>query len=66
MIFKETKCHVNTSLRLVGGMHPLHPPLCPRLLTSWKREHQRNEPLEWRRQNNTVDDEMDADFAHLT
>jgi len=29
MIFNETKCHVNTSLGLVGGMHP---PLCPRLL----------------------------------
>jgi len=27
MIFNEIKCHVNTSLGLVGGMHP---PLCPR------------------------------------
>ena len=26
MIFYEIKCHVNTSLGLVGGMHPLHPP----------------------------------------
>jgi len=25
MIFNEIKCHVNTSLGLVGGMHPLHP-----------------------------------------
>ena len=31
MIFNEIKCHVNTSLGLVGGMHPLHPSLCPRL-----------------------------------
>jgi len=31
MIFNEIKCHVNTSLGLVGGMHPLHIPLCPRL-----------------------------------
>jgi len=31
IIFNEIKCHVNTSLGLVGGMHPLHPPLCPRL-----------------------------------
>jgi len=23
----EIKCHVNTSLGLVGGMHPLHPPV---------------------------------------
>jgi len=28
MIFNEIKRHVNTSLGLVGGMHP---PLCPRL-----------------------------------
>jgi len=28
MIFNKIKCHVNTSLGLVGGMHP---PLCPRL-----------------------------------
>jgi len=27
-IFNEIKFHVNTSLGLVGGMHP---PLCPRL-----------------------------------
>jgi len=26
MIFSEIKCHVNTCLGLVGGMHPLHPP----------------------------------------
>jgi len=26
MIFNEIKGHVNTSLGLVGGMHPLHPP----------------------------------------
>ena len=32
MIFNEIKCHVKTSLGLVGGMHPLHPPLCPRLV----------------------------------
>jgi len=32
MIFNEIKCHVNTSLGLAGGMHPLHPPLCPRLI----------------------------------
>jgi len=25
MIFNEIKCRVNTSLGLVGGMHPLHP-----------------------------------------
>ena len=31
MIFNEIECHVNTSLGLVRGMHPLHPPLCPRL-----------------------------------
>jgi len=31
MIFNEIKCHINTSLGLVGGMHSLHPPLCPRL-----------------------------------
>jgi len=33
MIFNEIKCHVNTNIGLVGGMHPLHPPLCPRLRT---------------------------------
>ena len=27
IIFNEIKCHVNTSLGLVGRMHPLHPPL---------------------------------------
>jgi len=27
MICNEIKCHVNTSLGLVRGMHPLHPPL---------------------------------------
>ena len=26
LIFNEIKCHVNTSLGLVGVMHPLHPP----------------------------------------
>jgi len=26
MIFNEIKCHVNTSLGLVGWMYPLHPP----------------------------------------
>jgi len=31
MILNEIKCHVNTSLGLVGGMHPVLPPLCPRL-----------------------------------
>jgi len=30
MIFSEIKCHVNTCLGLVGGMHPLHPPSCVR------------------------------------
>ena len=30
MIFNEIKCHVNTSLGLMGGMHP---PLYPRLLS---------------------------------
>jgi len=34
MIFNEIKCHVNTSLGLVGRMHPLHPPLCPPLVTN--------------------------------
>jgi len=34
MIINEIKCLVNISLGLVGGMHPLHPPLCPRLLTT--------------------------------
>ena len=32
MIFNEIKGHVNTSLGLVRGMNPLHPPLCPRLV----------------------------------
>jgi len=27
MIFNEIKCHVNTSLGLVGGMHPCIPPV---------------------------------------
>jgi len=27
MIFNDIKCHVNTSLGLVGEMHPLHPPV---------------------------------------
>jgi len=26
MLFNEIKCHVNTSLGLVGRMHPQHPP----------------------------------------
>jgi len=30
MIFSEIKCHVNTSLGLVGGKHPLHPSPCAR------------------------------------
>jgi len=30
MICNEIKCHVNTSLGLVGGMHPLHAPSCVR------------------------------------
>jgi len=34
MIFNEIKHHVNTSLGLVGGMHPLHLPLCQRLVTT--------------------------------
>jgi len=34
MILNEIKCHVDTSLGLVGGMHPLHVPLCPRLTWS--------------------------------
>jgi len=33
-IFNEIKCHVNISLGLVGGVHPL----CPRLMTSKSRE----------------------------
>jgi len=32
MILNEIKCHVNTSLGLVGGMHPLHSPPVPRLV----------------------------------
>jgi len=32
MIFNEIKCHVNTTLGLVGGCIPCIPPLCPRLL----------------------------------
>ena len=32
MMFNEIKCHVNTSLSLVGGCIPwIPPPLCPRL-----------------------------------
>jgi len=31
MIFNEIKCHVDTSLVLVGGCIPCIPPLCPRL-----------------------------------
>jgi len=34
MILNEIKCHVNTSLGLVRGIHPLYPPLCPHLATS--------------------------------
>jgi len=33
MILNEIKCHVNTSLGLVGGMHPLQPFPCVR---PWK------------------------------
>jgi len=32
MIFDEIKCHVNTSLGLVGGDASPASPLCPRLL----------------------------------
>jgi len=35
MRVNEMKCHATTSLGLVGGMHPLHPPLCPRLTASF-------------------------------
>jgi len=31
MILNEIKCHVNTSLGLVGGCIPCIAPLCPRL-----------------------------------
>jgi len=34
MIFDEIKCHVNTSLGLLGGVSPA-PPLCPRLVSSY-------------------------------
>jgi len=34
MIFNEIKCHVNTSLDLVGGDASPAPPLCPRLTLS--------------------------------
>ena len=34
MILNEIKCHINTSLDLVEGMHPLNPPLCPRLVST--------------------------------
>jgi len=43
MIFNEIKCHVNTSFGLVGGMHPLHPPLCPRLVETHREEVARSE-----------------------
>jgi len=33
MIFNEIKCHVNTSLGLVGGMQGMH--LCPRLAAKY-------------------------------
>jgi len=33
MVFNEIKCHVNTSLGLVGRMHPL---LCPSLVQCFK------------------------------
>ena len=36
MIFNKIKFHVNTSLGLVGGLHPL-PPLCPRLMLRPRR-----------------------------
>jgi len=32
MIFNEIECHVNTSLGLLGGEHPQHPP-CVRAWT---------------------------------
>ena len=35
MTFNKIKCHVNTFIGLVGGMHSLHPPLCPRLTASF-------------------------------
>ena len=44
MIFNEIKYRVNTSLRLVGGMHPLHPPLCPCLVVSLQFTHVRSLP----------------------
>jgi len=34
MLFNEIKCHVNTSLGLVGGMHPLHS-LHPPCVRAW-------------------------------
>ena len=36
MIFNEIKCHVNTSLGLLGGCIPCIPPLCPHLLITVK------------------------------
>jgi len=42
MIFNETKCHVKTSLGLVGGCIPCIPPLCPRLCGLLVRK-----PTEW-------------------
>ena len=38
MVFNEIKCHVNTSLGLVGGMHPLHPPLCLQLMGGFAKD----------------------------
>jgi len=37
MIFNEIKCHVNSSLGLVGGgRNPCIPPVCPRLYANLK------------------------------
>jgi len=35
MILNEIKCHINTSLGLVGGMYPLHHP-CVRACVTGK------------------------------
>ena len=35
MIFNEIKFYVNTSLGLVGWMHPLHPPPCAAPVMRW-------------------------------
>jgi len=36
--FQLNQCHVNTSLGLVGGMHPLHPP-CVRACLSFSYQN---------------------------